>query len=75
MGSLKEREKGILKISQRGDLNLKHLREDHTDDHYNSPVHVVLVSLLVNRLSGLFLTFFGLPKNKLFSLREFLVRL
>ena len=35
MGSLKEREKGILKISQRGDLNLKHLREDHTDDYYN----------------------------------------
>ena len=35
MGSLKEREKGILKISQRGDLNLRHLREDHTDDRYN----------------------------------------
>ena len=33
MGSLKEREKGILKISQRGDLNLRHLQEDHTDDH------------------------------------------
>ena len=36
MGSLKEREKGILKISQRRDLNLRHLREDHTDDHYNT---------------------------------------
>ena len=38
MGSLKEREKGILKISQRVDLNLRHLREDHTDDHYISPL-------------------------------------
>ena len=28
-----------------------------------SPVHVVLVSLLVNQLSGLFLTFFGRPKK------------
>ena len=29
-----------------------------------SPVHVVLVSLLVDQLSGLFLTFFGRPKKK-----------
>ena len=28
-----------------------------------SPVHVVLVSLLVDQLSGLFLTFFGWPKK------------
>ena len=28
-----------------------------------SPVHVVLVSLLVDQLSGLFLTFFGRPKK------------
>ena len=40
-----------------------------------SPVHVVLVSLLVEQLSGLFLSFFGRPKKNLFSLREFLVRL
>ena len=40
-----------------------------------SPVHVVLVSLLVDQLSGLFLTFFGWPKKNLFSLREFLVSL
>ena len=40
-----------------------------------SPVHVVLVSLLVDRLSGLFLTFLGRPKKYLFSLREFLVSL
>ena len=40
-----------------------------------SPVHVVLVSLLVDQLSGLFLTFFGRPKKDLFSLREFLVSL
>ena len=40
-----------------------------------SPVHVVLVSLLVDQLSGLFLTFLGRPKIKLFSLREFLVSL
>ena len=44
-----------------------------TDDM--SPVYVVLVSLLVNQLSGLFLTFFGRPKKYLFSLREFLVSL
>ena len=42
---------------------------------YVSPVHLVLVSLLVDQLSGLFLTFFGRPKKILFSLREFLVRL
>ena len=42
---------------------------------YSSPVHVVLVSLLVDQLSGLFLTFFGRPKKDLFSLRESLVRL
>ena len=35
-----------------------------------SPVHVVLVSLLVDQLSGLFLTFFGRPKKNLFSLRK-----
>ena len=29
----------------------------------NSPVHVVLVSLLVDQLSGLFLIFFGRPKK------------
>ena len=40
-----------------------------------SPVHVVLVSLLVDQLSSLFLPFFGRPKKNLFSLREFLVRL
>ena len=40
-----------------------------------SPVHVVLVSLLVNQLSSLFLPFFGRPKKYLFSLREFLVSL
>ena len=28
-----------------------------------SPVHVVLVSLLVDELSGLFLIFFGWPKK------------
>ena len=28
------------------------------------PVHVVLVSLLVDQLSGLFVTFFGQPKKK-----------
>ena len=28
-----------------------------------NPVHVVLVSLLVDQLSGLFLTFFGRPKK------------
>ena len=44
-----------------------------------SPVHVVLVSLLVNQLFGLFLNFFGLPKKIvqsqgiLVSLWEFLV--
>ena len=42
---------------------------------YESPVHVVLVSLLVDQLSGLFLPFFGRPKKHLFSLREFLVSL
>ena len=42
---------------------------------YFSPVHVVLVSLLVDQLSSLFLPFFGRPKKNLFSLREFLVRL
>ena len=41
----------------------------------NSPVHVVLVSLLVDQLSSLFLPFFGRPKKYLFSLREFLVSL
>ena len=41
---------------------------------HTSPVHVVLVSLLVNQLFGLFLIFFGRPK-KLSSLREFLVSL
>ena len=30
---------------------------------HTSPVHVVLVSLLVNQLSGLFLIFFGQPKK------------
>ena len=30
---------------------------------YKSPVHVVLVSLLFNQLSGLFLIFFGRPKK------------
>ena len=40
-----------------------------------SPVHVVLVSLLVDQLSSLFLPFFGRPKKYLFSLREFLVSL
>ena len=40
-----------------------------------SPVHVVLVSLLVDQLSGLFLIFFGWPKKKMSSLREFLVSL
>ena len=42
---------------------------------FKSPVHVVLVSLLVDQLSSLFLTFFGRPKKNLFSLREFLVSL
>ena len=42
---------------------------------YKNPVHVVLVSLLVDQLSSLFLTFFGWPKKNLFSLREFLVSL
>ena len=37
-----------------------------------SPVHVVMVSLLVDQLSGLFFTFFGRQKKNLFSLREFL---
>ena len=41
----------------------------------NSPVHVVLVSLLVDQLSSLFLSFFWSTKKKLFGLREFLVRL
>ena len=36
---------------------------------------MVLVSLLVDQLSSLFLTFFGQPKKNLFSLREFLVSL
>ena len=40
-----------------------------------SPVHVVLVSLLVNQLFGLFIIFFGQPIKKLSSLREFLVSL
>ena len=40
-----------------------------------SPVHVVLVSLLVDQLSSLFLHFFGRPKKYLFSPREFLVNL
>ena len=40
-----------------------------------SPVHVVLVSLLVNQLFGLFIIFFGRPIKKLSSLREFLVSL
>ena len=30
---------------------------------FNIPVHVVLVSLLVNQLFGLFLIFFGWPKK------------
>ena len=42
---------------------------------FKSPVHVVLVSLLVDQLSSLFLTFFGRQKKILFSLREFLVSL
>ena len=49
--------------------NLFSLRE------FLSPVHVVLVSLLVDQLSGLFLILFGRPKKKLSSLREFLVSL
>ena len=40
-----------------------------------SGVHVLLVSLLVDQLSGLFLIFFGRPKINLSSLREFLVSL
>ena len=40
-----------------------------------SPVHVVLVTLLVDQLSNLFLPFFGRPNKNLFSLMEFLVRL
>ena len=55
-----------------------HFSQDHTMvtkilDY--SPVHVVLVSLLVDQLFGLFLIFFGRPKKKLSSLREFLVSL
>ena len=42
-------------MSVRNKKNLK--------SRYISPVHVVLVSLLVNQLSGLFLTFFGWPKK------------
>ena len=40
-----------------------------------SPVHVVLVSLLVDQLSGLFLIFFGRPKKNLSSIRSFLFTL
>ena len=47
----------------------------YTKSANNSPVHVVLVSLLVDQLSSLFLPFFGRPKKNLFTLREFLVRL
>ena len=50
------------------------LKVKFCQDHY-SPVHVVLVSLLVDQLSGLFLIFFGRPNKKLSSLREFLVSL
>ena len=39
----------------------------------SSPVHVVLVTLLVDQLSGLFLIFWGRPKNNLSSLRSFFV--
>ena len=46
-----------------------------TGIYHNSPVHVVLVSLLFDQLSGLFLIFFGQPKKKLSSLREFLFTL
>ena len=41
----------------------------------NSPVNVVLVSLLVDQLSGLFLIFFGRPKKNLSSIRSFLFTL
>ena len=41
-----------------GQLYLKGSKTSHF-----SPVHVVLVSLLVNQLSGLFLIFFGRPKK------------
>ena len=34
-----------------------------TSSEHVSPVHVVLVSLLVDQLSGLFLLFFGRPKK------------
>ena len=42
---------------------------------HKSPVHVVLVSLLVDQLSGLFLIFFGRPKKNLSSIRSFLFTL
>ena len=40
-----------------------------------SPILVVLVSLLVDQLSSLFLIFFGQPKKNLSSLRSFLFTL
>ena len=40
-----------------------------------SPGHVVLVSLFVDQLSGLFLIFFGRPKKTLSSIRAFLFTL
>ena len=43
--------------------------------YQKSLVHVVLVSLLVDQLSGLFLVFFGRPKKDLSSLRSFLFTL
>ena len=46
-----------------------------SDAKDSSPVHVVLVSLLVDQLSGLFLIFFGRPKKNLSSLRSFLFTL
>ena len=50
-----------------------------TDQKYmdaaDSPVHVVLFSLLVDQLSGLFLIFFGRPKKNLSSIRSYLFTL
>ena len=42
-----------------------------TSNYHISPVHVVLVSLLVDQLSGLFLIFFGRPKKNLSGIRSF----
>ena len=45
----------LIKNSQQPNITIK--------TSYISPVHVVLVSVLVDQLSGLFLIFFGWPKK------------